>query len=306
MPKVSSDDLKAFGLAVKRARSLKGWTLDELGAAIVPPVGKSLISKVERGKKEGLNSRTVGRIIKALTLSEEWIDTFLDADATEDGDETRVEQNADRMLEIVAKDGDAPSLSEELLIQLANSYAEGDYIDLDGAYRSLRVALQTARDMRDRAALPDNTDASVTAIRAEVNRINEADGPEAGGAYLAEALAQKSAEMGALLDLGVQQARLENDPKAAARYLVDQLQRERPRERMFDALRTLQDAWYAKGRDAGLAYEAAVAIHLAETTVHIAVGAGQRGAGLNDLGIALRTLGDRESGTARLEKAVTA
>ena len=33
--------------------------------------------------------------------------------------------------------------------------------------------------------------------------------------------------------------------------------------------------------------------------------AGQRGAGLNGLGTALWALGDRESGTARLEEAVT-
>ncbi|MDG1529766.1 MAG: hypothetical protein P8Q99_00295 [Paracoccaceae bacterium] len=46
LPKVSNDDLKVFGQAVQRARSLKGWTLDQLGNAIDPPVGKSLVSKI--------------------------------------------------------------------------------------------------------------------------------------------------------------------------------------------------------------------------------------------------------------------
>ena len=68
MHKVSSDDLKAFGLAVKKARTLRGWTLDQLGAAFDPPVGKSFISKVEKGKKNALTARTVGRFINAIGL----------------------------------------------------------------------------------------------------------------------------------------------------------------------------------------------------------------------------------------------
>lgn len=83
MTKVSPEDLIAFGTAVKRARSLRGWTLDQLGAAIDPPVGKSLVSKVEKGRKEGLNSRTVGRFIKALDLDEGLIDAFLGTDTTD-------------------------------------------------------------------------------------------------------------------------------------------------------------------------------------------------------------------------------
>jgi hypothetical protein len=74
--KVSPENLKAFGLAVKHALSLETWTLDELGAAIDPPVGKSFISKIEKGRKGALNSRTVGRFIKALEMDEACINKF--------------------------------------------------------------------------------------------------------------------------------------------------------------------------------------------------------------------------------------
>lgn len=95
LSKISPDDLKAFGLAVKRARSLKTWTLDQLGAAINPPVGKSLISKIEKGRKDALNSRTAGRFIQALDMDDTWIDKLLDTDTSDDSDETKSERDAD-------------------------------------------------------------------------------------------------------------------------------------------------------------------------------------------------------------------
>lgn len=142
MTKVSPDDLKAFGIAVKRARSLNGWTLDELGAKVEPPVGKSLVSKIEKGRKETLNSRTVGRFIKALDLDESWIDKFLDTDTTDDGDETTAERDADRIIERAQRENVTRGASEELLIQLANRYAEGAHKDRETAYIAVQMRWQ--------------------------------------------------------------------------------------------------------------------------------------------------------------------
>ena len=137
MIKVSPEDLKAFGLAVKHARSLKTWNLDELGATIDPPVGKSFISKIEKGRKGALNSRTVGRFIKALEMDEAWINKFLDTDTTDESDETPAERDADRLIQMVTRYETIPQSSEHLLILLANQHAEGHYTDQSTIFLAL-------------------------------------------------------------------------------------------------------------------------------------------------------------------------
>ena len=131
MTKVSQADLKAFGLAVKRERSLRGWTLDKLGEKIDPPVGKSLVSKIEKGRKDTLNSRTVGRFIKTLELDQSWVDKFLDTDASEEGDETKAERDADRIFNRLTREGITKGASEDLLIRLANTYAVGTHREIE-------------------------------------------------------------------------------------------------------------------------------------------------------------------------------
>ena len=72
----------------------------------------------------------------------------------------------------------------------------------------------------------------------------------------------------------------------------------------FKALRRVQDEWYERGRDKGLNFDLEVAITLARACLERARSADERGAAGNDLGLALWALGERESGTARLEEAV--
>lgn len=173
MIKVSPEDLKAFGLAVKRARSLETWTLDELGAAIDPPVGKSFISKIEKGRKGALNSRTVGRFIKALEMDEAWIDKFLDTDTTDESDETPAERDADRLIQMVTRYETIPQSSEHLLILLANQHAEGHYTDQSTTFVGLTKALEAAKSIRKRGKMsPDNTGSQLNAVMAEVAKLN--------------------------------------------------------------------------------------------------------------------------------------
>ena len=173
MIKVSPEDLKAFGLDVKHARSLKTWTLDELGAAIDPPVGKSFISKIEKGRKGALNSRTVGRFIKALEMDEAWIDKFLDTDTTDESDETPAERDADRLIQMVTRYETIPQSSEHLLILLANQHAEGHYTDQSTTFVGLTKALEAAKSIRKRGKMsPDNTGSQLNAVMAEVAKLN--------------------------------------------------------------------------------------------------------------------------------------
>lgn len=173
MIKVSPENLKAFGLAVKHARSLKTWNLDELGATIDPPVGKSFISKIEKGRKGALNSRTVGRFIKALEMDEAWIDKFLDTDTTDESDETPAERDADRLIQMVTRYETIPQSSEHLLILLANQHAEGHYTDQSTTFVGLTKALEAAKSIRKRGKMsPDNTGSQLNAVMAEVAKLN--------------------------------------------------------------------------------------------------------------------------------------
>ena len=173
MIKVSPENLKAFGLAVKHALSLETWTLDELGAAIDPPVGKSFISKIEKGRKGALNSRTVGRFIKALEMDEAWIDKFLDTDTTDESDETPAERDADQLIQMVTRYETIPQSSEHLLILLANQHAEGHYTDQSTTFVGLTKALEAAESIRKRGKMsPDNTGSQLNAVMAEVAKLN--------------------------------------------------------------------------------------------------------------------------------------
>ncbi len=109
-----------------------------------------------------------------------------------------------------------------------------------------------------------------------------------------------------LLDSGIEIARLDNQPEQAAAKLIAKLRIEVIAEALFDRLRSLQIEWYERVRDGGPNFASTVANHPAQASVQIASGTDQQGAALNDLGNALKTLGERESGTDRLEQTVAA
>lgn len=312
MTKVSPDDLKAFGLAVKRARSLKTWTLDELGAVINPPVGKSLISKIENGQKEVLNSRTVGRFIKALVMDESWIDKFLSADTTDEGDETKVEQEADRLIRMARKSDSLPQSSEELLILLANKHAEGNYIDRVTAFIGLSKALEAAERMRLRGEMPiDNTGSQLNAVMAEVAKLNAKGKLEEANALLdaeeirmfdeqratKERLDEQSRR---LLEQRLDQDRLSNDPVAAGERLIRSLIRQAPAGGVFIATSDLGDEWHGRGLKQGDPFDLRVALILAKRNLKRAKGPNKI-IGLSDLGKRLHSIGKRRTDIKLLE-----
>jgi len=265
---------------------------------------KGFVSQIENGKRP-VSSLTARRLVDALELSEDILDLILSNDPVEDDTPTPADENAAKMIAAAETEGTG-GVAEALLIALAYDYAEGDAADLQGAYKGLRAALETAREMAARADLPDNTDAALSAVRAAVQRLNEAGDPDAAAAVIDDALAQQKAGMAATLELGIQQDRLRNEPEAAAEKVVQQVRLDVGEGEMFDALRVVFAEWYEYGRDAGLNFELEVAIALARASLSIANGFEQRGTAGNDLGVALVERGERESGTARLEEAVAA
>lgn len=199
-------------------------------------------------------------------------------------------------------------IKEGMLIALARRYATPDARDFDTALAGLEKALEVAHANRDR--LPANTDAAVNDIIARVDALNDEGRLDAGWQTLQAALAAHDEEdarraqaKGQMLAKGIDQSRMRNDPGTAAAL---ELKRWRLDGGGFGDLRKVQDGWYERGRDKGLAFDLQVSIALARISVDRAQNPDERGEAFNFLGMALQTLGEREGITLRLEQAVTA
>ncbi|UWQ79584.1 helix-turn-helix domain-containing protein [Leisingera sp. S132] len=314
LPKVSPDDLKAFGLAVKRHRTLRGWTLDQLGAEFDPPVGKSFISKVEKGKKEALSARTVGRFINALGLDADWIDRFLDVEDSADSDETETEQEADRLMKAVAHDPSIPQGSEDLLILLANQHAQGSYTDRITAFVGLREALRAAERIRERGEMPaGNADSQFNAVMKEVAQLNAHGEVDAADALL-EAEEKRMLQLHKaerdrmeqqaqlLLERRLDQDRLRDDPAAAADRLIRDLHRRAPAGGIVKSTDDTLHEWCRNGERQGDPFDLRVALVLANRNFKRAKG-WQKGIALNSLGICRESIGRRRAGLEMLQSA---
>ncbi|MGH1577402.1 hypothetical protein [Planktotalea sp.] len=272
MPKVSEDVRKAFGKAVKRARSLKPWTLDELGAAMEPSAGKSFISKVEGGTKEALDTRTVGRFIKALSLDEEWIDKFLDVEATDEADETKAERDADRIVARLAKEGLTAGKSDELLFQLAITYAEGKTRDLETAYVAVKKALEIFERMQAAGEVADNADGQYQGLMAEVARLNLLGDMDGAALALDDAMARNEQAREKLFQDQLGQDRIRNRPDLAAKRLIADLHRQAPPGGVFGATNQLCTDWMNDGYRSGDMFKLRVALDLAKANYEKAKG----------------------------------
>jgi tetratricopeptide (TPR) repeat protein len=110
-----------------------------------------------------------------------------------------------------------------------------------------------------------------------------------------------------ILSEGARQDILRRDFRAAAERIARIVELEAPdAANRFEALRGKREEYHVEGRDRGINASLEVAIELARLELGAARDSDQRGAAGNDLGNALQNLGERESGTARLEEAVAA
>lgn len=253
MPKIDPDILKDFGRAVKRARTLKGWDQPTLGSKIDPAVGASFISKVEKGRKEALDARTVGRFRIALSLDESWIDRFLNAEDAAESLETKSERDADRVIDRLRREGKAGDASDDLLIQLANNFTEGDHKDRDTAYRMVEAALERFKASEHIAQLAANADAQFAALMEEVDALNSEG--ELDLAYdkliqQAEWLREDRDRLARFSELQLEkelnQDRLRKRPDLAADRIVRNL-REFPQGKLFWAVDAKSIEWREKG-----------------------------------------------------------
>ena len=111
-----------------------------------------------------------------------------------------------------------------------------------------------------------------------------------------------------LLEVALQTDVLRFDADAVAQRVekIVSLEHESDPQARFDALRQRGDQFYVEGRDKGVNFSLQAAIAVARREVALAQGPDERGTALNDLGTALSILGERESGTDKLNEAVAA
>ncbi|MEX0284073.1 MAG: tetratricopeptide repeat protein [Paracoccaceae bacterium] len=196
---------------------------------------------------------------------------------------------------------DRHKLSESLVIALARKYAEGSPMDFEAAYAGLERALEVAAEARDR--LPGNVSDAVTVVERRVRELNDAGEVDAAEDALWEELERAEAAQLRLVERGLEQVVLTRNVNRAVALEMKKWTLE---DGGFQDLQVVQDVWYVRGRDKGLRFDLEVSIGLAEVCCGRATTNDERGTALNDKGVALWTLGQRESGTARLEQAVTA
>jgi tetratricopeptide (TPR) repeat protein len=203
----------------------------------------------------------------------------------------------------------AGGLSEETLLTLARR-VNADVADPDTARRELERAVEIAANVIAVGLRGSNIDEvlkRLAALTAEGN-LTDARAEATKAVDDARDGADKArARHLRLLDAMIEQDTLARDADAVCKRIVEKVELDHPDPAArFDAIRSIFIEWYERGRDKGLAFDLEVSIQLARHSHDISINSDQAGTALNDLGIALWTLGDRDSGTARLEQAVTA
>ena len=200
-------------------------------------------------------------------------------------------------------------VDETALIKLAQRMATNTQ-DLEGAWAELQNAMEIAVRVQEDGHKTSNHGDFVDEVMrrvAELARNGKYTSASAAiDAALEDEVAASEARQLRLMNKGIDIALLDGDSAGAARLLVRKADIEAGGQAAFGDLRALQETYFVTGRDKGIALDLKVSIDLAQIIAARATTADERGAALNDLAISLRTLGERDSDTVRLEQAVEA
>jgi tetratricopeptide (TPR) repeat protein len=207
--------------------------------------------------------------------------------------------------------------ARELVFEIARR-SGGDAADFTQALANAKAAFEEGRKAVEGGAQGGNLGALVDDLVRKIAARTQA-GDFAGGAAEADrAFAEwerieaerREASVAAGVRIqseGARQDILRRDFRAAAERYARIVELENPDvSARFAALRAKQGEFYVEGSDKGVNALLEVAIELARFELEAARDTDEKGSAVNDLGIALQTLGERESGAARLEEAVAA
>jgi tetratricopeptide (TPR) repeat protein len=211
-------------------------------------------------------------------------------------------------------------LEGQAVIKLAQRLKPQELLNVDQAIIELESAVSIALDVIARGERGTNLDAFISAVIARVAEETKRGDFESGARAVDEALAEldrREAEQRekpcrrsriALLEQGVSMDTLRRDAVAVAARIEAIVAIDHPNQRPAELPAFLDqcDRFYEEGEAKGINFSVSVAIELARRMVATAHDAEERGTGENLLGLALCTLGGRESGTGKLNAAVAA
>jgi len=287
---------------VKKARALKGWTLDQLShSALKRDNAKGFLSQIEKGKRQ-ITARTAGQIINALELPDSLLDPFIGEAEVADDEVTLDDTKAQRLMEMAQKDAVTQSTSEALLISLAYEFAHGNHSDLFSAIKGLRAALEEAAALKARGNLPQNVGDQLQAVMQRVSALNDQGDRDGAQAEITAAMKRNEAERSALRNVALTQARISNDPDTAAALIVQQLREEARPQGLPKGVLDTQVEWQKKGFALGLRFEKEVALRLARWGYDRGKGP-DKFVALIRLGTCLAELGEQDAGLKRLQTA---
>ncbi len=196
----------------------------------------------------------------------------------------------------------------QMLVQKIAPEVENTEQALHELERAVEIAVRVREEGRHGSNLGDFVD-EVLRRSAE---LAAKGGYDAADDEIEEALRREAEESRArevrLLERGVDTALLKRDAATGAKRIARRTELKLPDgANLYDALRAVQVEWFERyERDKGVNLDLEVLIRLGEIALQAAANPDERVRSLNDLGFQLYTLGKRESGTARLEEAVSA
>jgi tetratricopeptide (TPR) repeat protein len=210
-------------------------------------------------------------------------------------------------------------LERSTILELARRLKPGEIADFDQAVKELENAVGIALNVIAKGERGSNQEAFVEDVLKRLAETTKTGDFDSGAKAVDEALAEldrqeeerrqslrRSRET--LLEAGVEQDLLRRDPAAVARRIesIAGLDATDGNPVWSQKYRERFDAFDAEGGEKGINLSLEVAIELARRMVASARNGDEHGTAFILLGNALWALGERESGTARLEEAVTA
>ena len=196
-------------------------------------------------------------------------------------------------------------ITEKAIIRLAQRIA-AETDDLGQAWLELQNAMDIAVRVQAEGIVGSNHGDFVDEVLKRATDLAREGEYATAGAAIDDALEQADAQIVRLLNKGVDVALLDRDTARAAALLVRKADVEAGGTASLESLRALRRHHYEIGRDQGRNLTSLLSIDLAQLVCKRAIVSSESGTALNDLGIALTTLGEREAGTERLEQAVEA
>ena len=296
-----------FGIAVAKARTAKKWTLAAVAeVAFNSADRKGYVSQIEKGRTK-LHFSTVQKLATALGLPDSVTDPVYRADLPAEDVVAEEDRTAERLMRVSEADGSVAPPSEALLISLAYEFARGSHVDLMTAYNGLKAALSDAADLKARGMLPQNTSDQVQTVMRRVAELNDQGLREEAATEVDTALADldasHAAQKSALIEIGIRQDRIRNNPESAAQRILAQLRSQAHPGGLFNAIHATWQEWHDRGYDKGIGFDLHTALHLAHANLGRAKGP-QRGQALLDLGKTQLHLGQREGHNRWLTAAI--